>query len=88
MTFFTQGTSLQQQSWNPSLRRLAVRFRAVVSEAVDRNGMKTSLGNLSAKNLNDTGLIENDVASIKHLSLSSDAARELSKTRRSRSTNW
>jgi len=88
MTSISQNTSRQQRSWNVSLQGLAETALAVFSEVFDRNELTESLGNLSAKNLRDIGLIENDVTSIGHLSLSSDASHGLSETRRSRLTNW
>ncbi len=88
MTIFTINTPLRYNSWGTTFVPMATRLHIMFNEAIDRQRMKASLGNLSAKDLRDISLTKNEVFAIDQLPLPSCGALDLQNTAKARASIW
>ncbi len=88
MTTFNTNTTTSITQITSALRRFAHWGWACIMEICSRRAQAASLRQLKESDLKDIGLIENDISSVNHMSLDSDAASVLRRTRLGRSGNW
>ncbi len=88
MTFIVDKASSSTHSRRWRFPRLLLFTSGLMLEFVNRQRLKAAVGKLSARELRDIGLTENDVSSVGHSSLQSSASELLDKVRRSRAGNW
>lgn len=88
MTFYVHTTSHSKISGSSKLSWLVTTTRKIILEVVKRQGLKSNIGKLSARDLRDVGLTENDVTSAQGASWAASASELLSEARRTRAGNW
>jgi hypothetical protein len=88
MTFIIQNTSSNKISITQKLSRLIAIAGKLTLEVASRQRMKSTIGKLSAKDLRDVGLTENDLLSVQNLKLSNSASELLRADRQNRIGNW
>ena len=88
MTFINQNTSSHKMLTTQNLPRLIASAGKLILEIANRQRLKSTIGNLSAKDLRDVGLTENDLTSVRILELSSSAQKLLHDARNDRIGNW
>ncbi len=88
MTFIIQSTTSHKIPISRKVSRLVANAGKLILEIANRQRLKSTIGKLSAKDLRDVGLTEDDLMSVQNLGLSTSAPELLRDARQNRIGNW
>ena len=88
MTFIARTTPPSTNSGSLTLSRFVTNTCKLILEVVNRQRLKSTFGKLSARDLRDVGLTENDVTSAQGASLATSASELQREARIARAENW
>lgn len=88
MAFVIPNTTPSKKLGALASTKLYKACEQLIHSIVDRQRLRAGMGRLSARELRDIGLTENDVAQAQTVSLIADASDMLQRERHKRSGNW